>query len=55
MFSEDKKKALVPTMTLCFKAVVNMKDEDPLNFDTFHLCVKLFIRCRKYVTTNKLA
>ena len=40
LFSVDKI-PLVPTMTLCFKAVVNMEDKHPLNLDKFHLCVKL--------------
>ena len=39
LFSVDKKIPLVPTMTLYFKAVVNMEDKHPLNLDKFHLCV----------------
>ena len=44
LFSVDKI-PLVPTMTLCFKAVVNMEDIHPLNLDDFHLCVKLLLSC----------
>ena len=40
LFSVDKN-PLGPTMTLCFKAAVNMEDKHPLNLDKFHLCVKL--------------
>ena len=38
LFSVDKN-PLVPTMTLCFKAVVNMENKHPLNLDKFNLCV----------------
>ena len=36
---------LVPTITLCFKAAVNMEDKHPSNLDKFHLCVKLLLSC----------
>ena len=44
LFSVDKN-PLAPTMTLCFKAAVNMEDKHPLNLDKFHLCVKLLLSC----------
>ena len=44
LFTADKK-TLIPTMTLCFKAVVNMEDKQLLNLDKFHLCVKLPLSC----------
>ena len=47
MFSVDKN-PLGPTMTLCFKAAVNMVDKHPLNMLNlvkFHLCVKLLLSC----------
>ena len=40
-------------MTLCFKAVVNMKDKHPLKLDKFHLCVKLLLSCPNYLTTHQ--
>ena len=45
LFSVDKKIPLVPTITLCFKAVVIMEDKHPLNLDKLHLCVKLLLSC----------
>ena len=50
MFSVDKKN-LVPTMTFCFKADVNMEDKHTLNINKFHLCVKLLLS----LTTHQLA
>ena len=44
LFSVDKI-PLVPTMTLCFKAAVNMEDKHPLNLDKLHLYVKLLFSC----------
>ena len=44
LFSVDKN-PLVPTMTLCFKAAVNMVDKHPLNLDKCHLCVKMLLSC----------
>ena len=44
LFSVDKI-PLIPTMTLCFKAVVNMEDEHPFNLDKLHLCVELLLSC----------
>ena len=44
LFSVDKI-PLVPTMTLCFKAAVNMVDKHPLNLDKFHLCDKMLLSC----------
>ena len=41
-FSVDKI-PLVPTMTLRFKAAVNMEDKHTLNLDKFHVCVKLLV------------
>ena len=43
-FSVDKI-PLVHTMTLCFKAVVNIDDKHSFNLDKFHLCVKLLLSC----------
>ena len=43
-FSVDKI-PLVPTMTLRFKAAVNMEDKHTLNLDKFHVCVKLLFSC----------
>ena len=43
--SVEKQIPLVPTRTLCIKAVVNMEDKHPLNLDKFHLFVKLFFSC----------
>ena len=43
-FSVDKI-PLVPTMTLRFKAAVNMEDKHTLNLDKFHVCVKLLLSC----------
>ena len=43
-FSADKI-PLVPTMTLRFKASVNMEDKHTLNLDKFHVCVKLLLSC----------
>ena len=45
---------LVPTMTLCINAVVKIEYKHPLNLDKFHLFVKLFLSCPKYLTTNQL-
>ena len=36
---------LVPTMTLLFKAAVNMENKHTLNLDKFHVCVKLLLSC----------
>ena len=36
-FSVDKI-FLVPTMTICFKAAVNMEDKHTLYLDKFHVC-----------------
>ena len=44
LFSVDKK-PIDPTMALCFKAAVNMVDKHPLNFDKFHICVKVLLSC----------
>ena len=44
LFLVDKS-PLPPTMTLCFKAAVNIEDKHPLNHDRFHLCVKLLLSC----------
>ena len=52
--SVEKKIPLVPTRTLCIKAVVNMEDKHPLNLVKFHLFVKLFLSCPKNLTTNQL-
>ena len=41
-FSVDKI-PLVPTMTLRFKAAVNMEDKHTLNLDKYHVCVKLLL------------
>ena len=43
-FSVDKI-PLVPTMTLRFKAAVNMEDKHALNLDKFHVCLKLLLSC----------
>ena len=44
---------LVPTMTLRFKAAVNMEDKHTLNLDKFHVCVKLLLSCPGiYLHTN---
>ena len=43
-FSVDKI-PLVPTITLRFKAAVNMEDKHALNLDKFHECVKLHLSC----------
>ena len=43
-FSVDKI-PLAPTMTLRFKAAVNMEDKHALNLDKFHVCVKLLLSC----------
>ena len=43
-FSVDKI-PLVPTMTLHFKAAVNMEDKHTLNLDKFHVYVKLLLIC----------
>ena len=43
-FSVDKI-PLVPTMTLRFKAAVNMEDKHTLNLDKCHVCVKLLLSC----------
>ena len=51
-FSVDKI-PLVPTMTLRFKAAVNMEDKNTLNLDKFHVCVKLLLSCPGiYLRTN---
>ena len=51
-FSVDKI-PLVPTMTLRFKAAVNMQDKHTLNLDKFHVCVKLLLSCPGiYLRTN---
>ena len=51
-FSVDKI-PLVPTMTLRFKAAVNMEDKNALNLDKFHVCVKLLLSCPGiYLRTN---
>ena len=51
-FSVDKI-PLVPTMTLRFKAAVNMEDKHTLNLDKFHVCVKLLLSCPGiYLRTN---
>ena len=51
-FSVDKI-ALVPTITLRFKAAVNMEDKHTLNLDKFHVCVKLLLSCPCiYLRTN---
>ena len=42
LFSVDKN-PLVPTITPCFKAAVNMDDKHALNLDKLHLCVKLHL------------
>ena len=42
LFSVEKI-PLVHTMTLCFKAAVNMEDKHALNLDKLHLCVKLLL------------
>ena len=44
LFSVDKI-PLVPTMTLRFKAAVNIEDKRNLNLDKFHVCVKLLLSC----------
>ena len=44
LYSVDKI-PLVPTMTLRFKAAVNMEDKHTLNLDTFQVCVKLLLSC----------
>ena len=41
----SRKIPLVPTMTFCINAVVNIEDKHPLNLDKFHLIVKLFLSC----------
>ena len=52
LFSVDKI-PLVPTMTLCFKAAVNMEDKHTLNLDIFHVCVKPLLSCPGiYLRTN---
>ena len=43
-FSVDKI-PLVPTMTLRFKAAVNMEDKHALNLDKFHVYFKLLLSC----------
>ena len=44
---------LVLTMTLRFKAAVNMEDKHTLNLDKFHVCVKLLLSCPGiYLRTN---
>ena len=51
-FSVDKI-PLVPSMTLRFKAAVNMEDKHALNLDKFHVCVKLLLSCPGiYLRTN---
>ena len=53
LFKVDKKIPLVPTMTLRFKAAVNMEDKHTLNLDKFHVCVKLLLSCPGiYLCTN---
>ena len=54
LFSIDKN-PLGPTITICFKAVVNMEDKHPLNLDKFHLCIKMLLSCPLYLTTHQLA
>ena len=44
LFSVEKI-PLVPTMTLRFKAAVNMEDKHALNLDKFHVCIKLLLSC----------
>ena len=51
-FSVDKI-PLVPTMTLRFKAAVNIEDKHTLNLDKFHVCVNLLLSCPGiYLRTN---
>ena len=53
-FSVDKIPS-VPTMTLNFKAAVNMADKHTLNLDKFHACVKLLLICPGYLSTHQFA
>ena len=54
-FSVDKI-PLVPTMTLRFKAALNMEDKQALNLDKFHVCFKLLLSCPGiYLRTNLLS
>ena len=51
-FSVDKI-PLVPTMTLRFRAAVNIEDKHALNLDKLHVCFKLFLSCPGiYLRTN---
>ena len=53
-FSVDKI-PLVSTMTLHFKAAVNMEDKHTLNLDKFHVCIKLLLSCPGIYLRNQLA
>ena len=45
LMSSVEKIPLVPKLTLCINAIVNIEDKHPLNLDRFHKFVKLFLGC----------